>query len=815
MRIRSSKARGKRLFALTVILPALSAVAAQPQQSTLSDAPQMRPVPYYRVALSDPFWKPRIESNRTTSLPMMYQLFVDNHNLDNFKKAAGRMTGDQDGFPWADSDVYKTLEGMVYANKLHPDPEMEQKLEAAISDIAAAQRKDGYLDTYIQLGNMNRGGGAGSWGGVKPADGVSFQSWELPYALHESYCMGHLIEAAVADYDATGRSDFLNIARKSADYLFSTCGPSPKTAVIPGHQGVELALMRLWSLPEKGRASDLEVTKYFLDERGRQSDGRSIYGEFSQDLRPVRQETEPLGHCVRGAYMWAAATDVAAATGDAQLLETMEKLWDNVVSKKMYVTGGTGGGLYNEGFGPDYDLSHNYAYNETCAACAMMFWTHRLAGVSGDSKYTDVFERILYNGFASGRSLDGTRLYYNNFVKRTKVRGRQGIVCCAGNTVRTVPSISGYQYATKADDGVWTHLYMAGKATIPYGDGEITIDQQTSYPWDGNVKLTFASNDPVSMTLHLRIPEWAKGATTSINGQSITMDNLEKGYLPIHRTWKTGDVLKLNFPMTPRRIYSDPKVWADQGRVAIARGPLVYCLESNDNSVPVDQFIIPRDASLTSSDFKADELGGVVKITGTGINAVNGATVDFTMIPYALWDNRTHDSGMVVMIPETMGTKEGPIDGGRATTARVTCSSVKPGDSATAVNDGILPSAWNGVDGSKDKTIPRFTWAGKQSDNEWIAYEFPEPLSIGRTDIFWAADHEETDFPKTFHIEYWENGNWKTVELDADYMNAVDLYSDSHFTIVRFKPVTTAKLRLVAELKAGKSSGILEWRLPY
>lgn len=489
-------------LALTdLVLP----VSAQ-NRDLAGSAARLQPVPYHCVILSDSFWKQRIDSNRATSLPMMNQSFVDNHNLDNFKKSAGKMEGNHDEFPWADSDVFKKLEGMAYSIKTHPDPEMAQKLESAIADIAGAQREDGYLDTYIQLGNMNRGGGSGPWGGIKPTDGHSFQNWENPYSLHESYCMGHMIEAAAAHYDATGNTHFLEVARKNADYLFETCGRPPKTLVIPGHQGVEMALMRLWAEPGWGRQSDLETTKYFIDERGRHSDGRKIYGEYSQDLHPVRDETETLGHAVRGAYMWAAATDMATASSDKKLLASMEKLWDNVVSKKMYVTGGLGGGLYNEGFAPDFDLSHEHAYNETCAACAMMFWTHRLANACGDAKYTDVLERILYNGFAAARSLDGERLYYNNFVKRTDARDRQGIVCCATNIVRTLPSLSGYQYATRKDDGIWTHLYMAGKATIPYGENSVTIEQQTSYPWDGHVKLAFASDHPVPMTLHLRIP---------------------------------------------------------------------------------------------------------------------------------------------------------------------------------------------------------------------------------------------------------------------------------------------------------------------
>jgi len=793
----------KSLSCLSLLL--ISAISLLAATAASGDAPTLKPVPFHDVILDDPFWKQRIETNRTESLPMMHQSFEENGNLDNFKKVAGKMEGNHRGFPWCDSDVFKTLEGMAYSLKQHPDANMERKLEEAVTDIAAAQRKDGYLTTYFQLGNIGRGDNGTT---------EKMQPWEDPQSKHEDYNMGHMMEAAIAHYIATGKPTFLNVARKNSDYLHTTFGPAPKRSIIPGHQEVELALMRLHGLEGFGKKTDYEIAKFYIDERGRHSGGRGIYGEYCQDLRPILTETEPVGHGVRGGYMWAAATDIAAINGDAKMLTTLETLWSNIVAKKMYVTGGMGSGHCNEGFAADYDLSHEYAYNETCAACAMIFWTHRLANLRGDAKYTDVMERILFNGFASGRSIDGKRLYYNNFVKRTDARDRRGIVCCATNIVRTIPTISGYQYAA-GKDGIWTHLYMAGKATVPFGDKKVSIQQETNYPWSGDVKITLTPEAESVFTLHVRIPEWAKGATAKVNGETVDLGKAKKGYAPISRTWKAGDTVQLSLPMEIRRLHSDPKVWADHGRVAIARGPVVYCLESNDNPVSVHQIVIPPVAELKASDFKADDLGGIVRLTGKGTNAENGSPVDFTMIPYAVWDNRTHDSGMIVMALEKADAKPGLIDGGRTAGAKVTFSHKHEGDKEGAVNDGILPTPWNGTNGAKDTSIPRFTWIGKKGTKEWIAYEFPKPISIWRSDVFWFNDEKETDFPKDFVIEYWEAGQWKVAKLDADYFKAVDFYAGYHYSTVRFKPVTTTKLRMTVQLKPDKSGGILEWRLPY
>jgi len=759
----------------------------------------LQSVSYAQVALSDPFWAPRIEKNRTNGLPQLYQSFVDNHNLDNFLKAANLMGGYHDGFLWADSDVYKTLEGMARAIRLHPDANLESKLENVITSIAAAQVASGplsgYIDTYLQLGNAGRGAGGTT---------VTTQPWEDLQSLHEDYCHGHLIEAAIEHHRATGRTTFMNVARKLADHMESVFGVGKRSGV-PGHQEAEIALIKLWATSGFGKTSDFDLAKFYIDERGRHSGGRGIFGEYCQDLAPIRQMTEPQGHGVRGPYMWAGAVDVAAATDDSALLAALEAIWTNIVEKKMFVTGGTGMREYNEGYAPDYDLDPSQAYNETCSGCATMMFSHRLANLKADGKYMDLLERILYNTFAASHNLDVNRMYYNNYVTRTSTKGRMGIACCATNIVRTLPSIGGYQYAVKDGDGIWTHLYMAGQAQMTVDGVSVGLQQETSYPWDGSVKLMVSVPGPTSMTLHLRIPAWAAGASATVNGGGVNMGAAAKGYLPITRTWQNGDVVQLSLPMAIRRVYSHPKVVTHQGRVAIARGPIVYCLESNDNSAPVHKIVIPSGASL-SSTFDGGQLGGVVKITGTGINADTNGSTDFTMIPYGVWDNRSYDTSlMTVMVPETPGAVTPPVDKNRVGNATISYSYKNPGDTETALNDGVL-----------DPNVARFTWWSHQGTDEWIQYDLPQSTTIGRSDVRWFEDASQgggCDYPQTFSHEYWNGSTWQPMQMTHDYMNMIDLYG-GHFAILRFTPVTTSKIRLKVTLRPGKSAGITEWRLP-
>jgi len=763
----------------------------------------LQPVPFSQVVLSDPFWAPRIETNRTASLPMMYQSFISNGNLDNFPKAAGLMSGDHNGFLWADSDVYKTLEGMSRAIALHPDDTLRSELEGVLANIASAQISSGpmagYIDTYFQLGNAGRGDGGTT---------VTTQPWQDPRAMHEDYCHGHLIEAVLAHHRATGRTDFLPVARALAGHLESRFGPG-KVSLIPGHEEVELALMKLWSLAGTGSSADLDQASFYVDERGRHSGGRTIYGEYCQDLAPIRTFTEPQGHGVRGPYLWAGATDVAAATGDTALVGALQTIWQTVLDRKMYVTGGTGHLLYNEGYAPDFELSNDYSYNETCSACATMFFSQRLGNLLADGKYMDVLERILYNGFASGRSIDGTRLYYNNFMNRYGARGRMGIACCATNIVRTVPAVGGFQYSVRSGDGLWVHLYMAGRAEIPYGGITAAITQNSTYPWDGVIQMTLSLPAPTAFTLHLRIPSWAAGATASVNGTAVDLGAVSSGYLPISRTWQDGDTVALSLPMIIRRVYADPAVAADAGRVAFARGPIVYCLEGDDNPIAVQKIVIPPSASLNAS-YNAGLLGGVMTLTGTGQNADDSSPVAFTMIPYAVWDNRDHASLMTVFAPESASAVPVPPAPGRTAAATVSYSYKNPTDTETAVNDGIVSA------NQADQTIPRFTWWGHTGSAEWIAYTFPSPVTVGRSDILWYVDAPSgggCDYPQTISHEYWDGAAWQPVSLLHDYGDEIDLFG-GHFTIVRWSPVTTTKIRLSVQLQPGKSAGILEWRLP-
>jgi DUF1680 family protein len=762
--------------------------------------PRLEPVPASRVRLADPLWAPRIETNRTAALPFKLKSFVENGNLDNFLKAAGKMPGDHRGFLWADSDVYKTLEGAARAIAHTPDPALEKILEDAVARIGAALRPDGYLHTYLQLAAQKR---------LDHGRVETKVPWQDLEGMHEDYCMGHLIEAALAHHEATGRDDFLKIARAVADHLAATFGPEKRSGV-PGHQEVELALLKL------GRPADVALARFYLEERGRQSRGRRLYGEFCQDLKPLREQTEPLGHAVRAQYMYAAAVDLAARDGDRALLAAQQALWAAVVERKMYVTGGMGHTLYNEGFSVDYDLSNEHGYNETCASAAFILWSHRLAHATGDGRYVDGLERALYNTFLAGRSIDGLRMYYNNPTSRRARGGRFGIDCCATNMVRLVPSVPGWQYAVKPGEGVWVHLYAAGTAELPMG----RIVQETAYPWDGAVRLTLTPNATSDFSLNLRIPAWAAGAAARVNGKDVDVRPV-RGYLPLRRTWAAGDVVELTLPMPVRRVRDVPEVWANRGRVALMRGPLVYCLEEVDHAVPVHRIVLPA-ASEVAAEPRPGLLGGATVLRAKGVDAETGAAVEVTAVPYGLWDNRplrprkgvydwSSDGLMTVWLPETAAAAQTPPDRGRLATARVTASHVFPSDRLEAVNDGILPKA------ADDASVPRFTWWDRKGTEEWIEIAFPEPQRVWRSDLFWYADAGKgggCDFPRALRHEYWDGAAWKPVRLDARYEEAIDFYAAYHFSIVRFEPVTTTRIRAVVRLKDGRSAGLLEWRLP-
>lgn len=656
---------------------ALSVPGFWPRQALAAARPptsqKLEPVPYSAVRISDGFWSPRIDLNQKVSLRASFQECEKAGNLDNFRIAAGWIKGEHKGSHAYDSDVYKIIEGAGYSLKLHPDPELEAYVDRLIDAIAAAQQKDGYLNTYFTL---------------KAPD----QKWKKLQTDHELYCAGHFFEAAVAYSQVTGKQKILDTARRLADHLDSVFGPG-KCYDVPGHQEVELALVKLFHLTGEQRYFDL--AKFFLDERGyahgqthlrptpeeiaRQNqvdpkNSRSIWltRKYRQDHLPVVEQDEAVGHAVRAGYMYAAMADVAAITGDAGYLQAGKRLWENVVGKKIYITGGVGTAQFqDEGFGTPYNLPNEKAYCETCAAVANIFWNYRLNLLHGEAKYIDVLELGLYNGFLAGVSLSGDQFFYENpLASRGKVLrdSWSDPACCPSNVVRLIPQIGNFIYA-RDGQGFYVNLYLGSTAVLPWKGGSVRLTQTTRYPWEGKVKVLVEPDKTGEFVLNLRLPGWTgkgpiagdlyrfdhdapgqdPGATLAVNGKSVAPRQVKQGYLQIRRRWQKGDVVELDLPMPVRRVRAHPNVEADRDRVALMRGPILYCFEAADNPFDVLKLSLPKGASLKVEHQDA-LLGGVTVFHGQGL--IEGKTaVNMTAIPYYVWSNR-QAGAMTVWVPE-------------------------------------------------------------------------------------------------------------------------------------------------------------------
>ncbi|UCH26343.1 MAG: glycoside hydrolase family 127 protein [Trueperaceae bacterium] len=603
------------------------------------------PVAFTEVGFADAFWSQRLETNRKVTIPYDFQKCEDTGRVDNFIKAAGRMEGPHEGLFFNDSDIFKIIEGASYSLSLHPDPELDAYIDGLIEKIAAAQEEDGYIYTPRTIDP-----------GAVTAEREGLMRWGHLRINHELYNVGHMYEAAVAHYQATGKRNFLELALKNAELIDSVFGPD-KVRDVPGHQEVEIGLVKLYRIT--GEKRYLELAKFFLDERGH-AHGRELYSNYGnpgymQDHLPVVEQDEAVGHAVRAVYMYSGMADVAALTGDQAYIEALDALWDNVVAKKLYLTGGIGARHRGEAFGDNYELPNDTAYTETCAAIANIYWNHRMFLLHGDAKYLDVLERTLYNGFLSGISLSGDRFFYVNPLSfdgatnfnRDDSRERLpwfGCSCCPTNVVRLLPSLPGYVYAHR-DDHIFVNLFVAGDAVIPLATGAVKLTQQTGYPWNGSVKLTIEPEVATDFTLHVRIPGWARNepvpsdlyryqdsageqATLRVNGNPVEL-GLEQGFAVLRRSWHPGDVVELELPMPVRRVVSHQQVEAGRGRVAIERGPLVYCAEGIDNGGSVLEMTVSDDETFT---VEHDEglLGGV--------NVIRSGSK--TLIPYYAWAHR-------------------------------------------------------------------------------------------------------------------------------------------------------------------------------
>lgn len=774
---------------------------------TLAKDYPIKPVPFTAVHLNDVFWAPRIEVNRAVTIPYAFAKCEETGRMDNFERAAMRIKGQvpknlaPPGYPFDDTDVYKVLEGAAYALSVKKDPKLEAYVDKQIALIASAQEPDGYLYTTRTINPES------------PHPWAGKARWEKESDLsHELYDLGHLYEAAVAHYQATGKKSLLNVATKSADLLVATFGPG-KRAVAPGHQIVEMGLAKLYRVT--GRVEYLDLAKFFLDCRGGGSD-------YSQDDKPVVDQSEAVGHAVRASYMYSGMADVAALTGDPSYLKAIDRIWDDVVAKKLYVTGGIGATGAGEAFGKAYELPNMSAYCETCAAIGNDYWNDRLFLLHKDAKYIDVLERTLYNGLLSGVSLEGKDFFYPNPLESIGQHQRSawfGCACCPGNITRFIASVPGYFYAQQGSN-LYVNLYAGGTADVAMDGGRrVQVVQKTDYPWSGDVKLTVNPAKPGRFAMNVRIPGWARNEaapsdlfrfadrapmpTLSVNGKPVPM-TVVKGYVAVDRAWKKGDVVALSLPMPARRIVSSDKVLADQGRVAVQRGPVVFCAEGVDNGGKVRNLLLPDAAALTATR-RPGLLGGVVTLTGTAQSltaAADGSIVKapktVTMIPYYAWCNRGRNE-MEVWLPNSEKTAKPTPLPTVSTRARIRASE---GNDPKAINDGLEPGFMG------DDSNPYFHWWPKKGTTEWVEMTLPEATTVSESTLYWFDDtgRGECRVPEGWKLLYKDGDAWKPVE-DATYGVLKDQPNRT-----TFKPVKTTALRLEVKLQKDFAAGIWEWK---
>jgi DUF1680 family protein len=605
-------------------------------------------VPFTKVRLQDRFWAPRIATNRTVTIPFGFRKSEDEGRVRNFERAAGTLPKGYEGkMPFDDTDVYKLIEGAAYSLQTNPDPELEKYVDGIIAKVAAAQEGDGYLTTYKTIDASKS---PAAW--LKPGP-----KWDLELeGSHELYNSGHLFEAAYAHYRATGKRTMLDIALKNADLLDRTFGPG-KRRTPPGHQIVETGLFKL--ADATGEARYRRLARFFLDERGNAA-GHKTFGTYNQDHARVVDQDAAVGHAVRAAYMYSAMVDTAVLDDDALYRAATERIWRDVVERKLYVTGGLGGVRDHEGFGAAFELPNRSAYAETCASIANVYWNQRMFLQSGDAKYVDVLERTLYNAAIAGVSLEGDTFFYPNPLESDgKTAFNQGALtrkpwfdcsCCPTNMARFIPSLPDYVYAVR-DTTVHVNLFVASEASFDLAGAPVALTQTTGYPWDGSVSIRVDADR--AFELRVRIPGWARdqpvpstlyryldaGAPYAlrVNGAAVAAP-LDRGYAVIARTWKPGDVVTLELPMAVRRVVADDRVADDRGKVALERGPLVYCAEGADHAGGVLDLVLPDAAALTTKA-RPDLFGGITAIEGPATTR-DGKPKTLTAIPYYAWSHR-------------------------------------------------------------------------------------------------------------------------------------------------------------------------------
>ncbi len=775
----------------------------------------INPVPFTAVKVTpNTFWGQRLEASRNVTVPLAFSKCESEGRYKNFEHAAMHLKDPSKvfkvngvGYSFDDTDPYKTIEGASYILQTYPDRKLRAYVDSVIDIIATAQEPDGYLYTARTQNPADPHHWAGDKRWVKEED-----------LSHELYNLGHMIEGAVAHWQATGSRKFLDIARRYADVVCKEVGPNPGQAcVVPGHQIAEMALCRLYLAT--GEKKYLDEAKFLLDYRGK----TQIKQEYSQSHQPVVDQKEAVGHAVRAAYMYAGMADVAALTGDQGYINAIDRIWDNIVTKKLYITGGIGATSSGEAFGKNYELPNMSAYCETCAAIGNVYVNYRLFLLHGDSKYFDVLERTLYNGLISGVSLEGNGFFYPNPLESMGQHQRQawfGCACCPSNICRFIPSLPGYVYAVK-DKNVYVNLFLSNKTELTVGKKKVALSQQTNYPWDGDITITIDKNNVGRFALKIRIPGWVKGKVVPSDlysyadgkrlGYLISVNNQQlypeiHDYITIDRQWKKGDKVQIHFDMEPRVVRANNKVEADRGMVAVERGPLVYCAEHPDNDFDIFSALVNQEPQFQLG--KA-EIAGIPVVTLTteaqalDFNKQGKLTVkdqELTLIPYFAWCHRGSGK-MRVWLPQDLKATTPAQPATLASESKVSSSSKVP--ALSSVNDRLVPRDEN------DRSMPYTHWWPKKATTEWLAYDFPVAATVQTCTVYWFDDAPwgGCRIPKSWRILYQDaQGQWQPVK-DADHYPTVR----GAACTVNFTPVKTKALRLEITQPDEFSSGVFEW----
>ena len=811
-----------KLISCLITVAATAAVCSCTGSGYVKPTAPVTEVPFTQVHITDRFWAPRIETNRLVSIPSAFKECEKNGRFDNFAIAAGLMKGEHRGdFSFDDTDPYKIIEGASYALAVEYDAKLDHYLDSVINLIARAQEPDGYLTTCV----TNKCTRLSGWWGTK--------RWEKINS-HELYNCGHLYEAAVAHYRATGKRTLLDVAIKNADLVCKTFGLGEDQIHYPsGHPIIEMALAKLYKVT--GDKKYLDEAKYFVDEAGRFTNGRKP-SPYSQDHMPILKQEEIVGHAVRAGYLYSGVTDVATLLNDSAYFNALTRIWGNMAGRKLYITGGIGSRAQGEGFGPDYELHNHTAYSETCASISNVYWNHRMLLATGDAKYADVFERALYNGVMSGVSLSGDKFFYDNPLESLGQHERQhwfGCACCPGNVTRFVASIPHYMYATQGRD-ILVNLFAQSTADITTELGKVTVKQETEYPWQGRIRFTVNPDKAGTWALKLRVPGWATDSpvptdlysfttpaatpyTLTVNGKAVNAE-LTGGYATIARKWKKGDVVEFNLPMEVRQIRANDKVTDNRGKLALQRGPIVYCIEGADQADhSVFDKVIPRGSSFDVK-FEPGLLNGVMTLTTTGKKVLPDGTtqdVELKAIPYSTWNNRGA-SPMAVWIPET------PLRA-HAKPAETIASKASLFSEPTNINSDA-PAATSNLQwafgyndqweptSSADTSKPYHYWWLRRGTTENICYSFAEPTEVSSVDVYWLDfDHYDGNYrtPESWELFYKTDDNrWAPVKASTPFGTEKDRYNR-----VSFEPVRTTALKLQAKLRKGESGGVIEWKV--